>query len=807
MLGLVGGKAANLGELIRGGFAVPPGFCLTTDAYASAVAAAGDRGRLATVPVPDEIADAVIRAYRALGPDSGLDAVDASGPDAVVAVRSSATAEDLPHASFAGQQDTFLNVSGEDAVLDAVRRCWASLWSERAISYRERNRIDHDAVRLAVVIQQMVDAAVAGVLFTANPVTGRRRQAVIDASPGLGEAVVSGSVNPDQFTVDPDGRIAERHITHDRPSLTDEQVLALAVRGQRAEAYFGAPQDIEWAIDRAGRIWLTQARAITSLYPLPEGATEDPLRAYFSVNVVQGVYRPLTPMGLSMFHLMASAMARLAGHGPPDPLAGPPSLADAGGRLFVDLAPMLRSGFARSLLNEGLARGEARTGAALGPLLQDPRIPVVPGATGRFLRGLARFMVRSGAPVTIVRALVNPAKFRESVALLPEQVRAAAAAARASEDPVTALARLVLEQQPRAFVKVAPAIVMGGALYEGVSRLLDDLATPDEVQTVLRSLPHNVTTEMDLELWALARRVREGRLTLDDALHEFLQQYGHRGVAEIDIGLPRWREDPAHIRGVLANYLRLDDPEREPGVLFERGRQAAEAMVAELTRRARARNRLLGAVVGFCLKRVRTLNGLREMPKFLIVLLLGEVRTMLQAIGENLAKEDRLDDPDDVFFLRLAELREPGDLHERVAERRAEYDRELLRRHLPRILLSDGTEPERALLPAASDQAITGTPASAGTATGPARVILDPVGAVLEPGEILVAPSTDPGWTPLFLTAGALVMEMGGAMSHGAVVAREYGIPAVVGAAGATDRIVSGQQVTVDGSAGTVRAA
>jgi phosphohistidine swiveling domain-containing protein len=296
--------------------------------------------------------------------------------------------------------------------------------------------------------------------------------------------------------------------------------------------------------------------------------------------------------------------------------------------------------------------------------------------------------------------------------------------------------------------------------------------------------------------------------TLQKGLADFLRAYGHRGVAEIDVGLPRWSEDPTYILGVLANYLRLDEPELAPDVQFRRAARGAEAMVTDLTRRASRKGRLRGALVGFLLRRTRALAGLREMPKFCIVLLLAQARALLWSVGEELAESGRLEKAEDVFFATLPEARTAlagADLRTVVRERRAGYEHELKRRHVPRILLSDGTEPAaEEALDAADDAALRGTPASSGTVTARARVILDPSDARLEPGEILVAPSTDPGWTPLFLTAGGLVMEMGGAMSHGAVVAREYGIPAVVGVPDATERIAPGERITVDGSAGSI---
>src|SRR5205807_5724096 len=343
MLALVGGKAANLGELTGAQLPVPPGFCVTTTAYAQVAEEsdlqsvldkypAGESGeaerlanmaqaartRLLAATMPREIADAITEAYGILG----------SGEPIPVAVRSSATAEDLPFASFAGQQDTYLNIVGVDAVLDAVLRCWASLWTDRAVSYRESLGLDQSSVKLAVVVQRMIESSLAGVLFTANPVTGKRRQAVIDAHPGLGEAVVSGATNPDHFVVNTlTAEIVERRLGDKRvvirgtagggtlrsevssgrneACLTDEQIRALAELGARVEAYYGQPQDTEWAIDPSGQLWLTQSRPITTLYPLPANAptSDDELRVYFSLNVFQGVYRPFTPAGLSTFRL------------------------------------------------------------------------------------------------------------------------------------------------------------------------------------------------------------------------------------------------------------------------------------------------------------------------------------------------------------------------------------------------------------------------------------------------------------------------------------------------------------------------
>ncbi|MEV0757725.1 PEP/pyruvate-binding domain-containing protein [Streptosporangium sp. NPDC050280] len=929
MLPLVGGKAANLGVLTAAGLPVPPGLCVTTEAYrrvteragledvlaALATTSAGDvpalnalaakaRELVLAAPVPGDIASAVR--------DS------ATGP---VAVRSSATAEDLPHASFAGQQDTYLNVIGADAVLDAVRRCWASLWTDRAVAYRAANGIDHRAVRLAVVIQEMVQSEVAGVMFTANPVTGRRREAVIDASPGLGEAVVSGTVNPDHFVVDTaTGEITERRLGDKRlvvrslagggveqvevppvnPSslvestenacVTDAWVRALAELGDRVERHYGAPQDTEWAIDADGVLWLTQSRPITTLYPIPHhaepsaspssvagstgtgtssantretgadgtgaegahaeetgaldarpgGVEPEGTRVYFCFSLAQGLYRPITPMGMSAFRLLSSSAMEIVGIPVADPVAGAPVIAESGGRLFFDITGFMRGRVGRVVFPRMLDVMEARSAKVLRGLLDDPRFSITQPSLRPPLRRAVRLASRFRAPQRAVRALFDPASAHRDVELLNARLRRELSAPEGST-PIQRLDHVERVLSHRVFPlmpTIAPAVAVGFGMLGLAAKALGDRARPGELQTVLRGLPHNVTTEMDLALWRVAARIREDReaaslllgtpaaeLTerfrtgslpgvVQKGLTDFLSVYGVRAVAEIDLGLPRWSEDPTHIIGVLANYLRLEDPALAPDALFATGAAEAALMIKTLSGRAGG---LRGRFVRFALGRTRALAGLREMPKYAVVTALAAMRAELLAVGVELAARELLADADDVFFLTFREARgaldtaSPGEAArpapaELVARRREEAARELRRRHVPRVLLSDGTEPEAVGVPAPVDGALTGTPASAGTVTGVARVVLDPVGAHLEPGEILVCPSTDPGWTPLFLTAGGLVMEMGGANSHGAVVAREYGIPAVVGVRGATEHIVTGQEITVDGASGVVTA-
>ncbi|GAC1667378.1 MAG: phosphoenolpyruvate synthase [Ktedonobacteraceae bacterium] len=872
-LALVGGKAANLGELVGAKLPVPPGVCITTRAYALATEQAGfdailtthldigsspeqlaraARTCLLSSPIPPVVASAIADAYQQLG----------AGQTIPVAVRSSATSEDLPDASFAGQQESYLNVVGIEAILDAVRRCWASLWTERAISYRNHFGIDHRTTRLAIILQQMIDASVAGVIFTANPLTGKRRQAVIEANPGLGEAVVSGATNPDHLVVNtPTGEIIERHpgekrvviravtgggtqkIENESRSglcLSEPQIHALVKLGAQVEAHYGAPQDIEWALDASGRFWLTQARPITTLYPLPVNApqADDILRVYFSVNVLQGVYRPLTPLGLSAFRLFGTAIATKIGMPPRDPLRGPSGLVTAGLRLFLDLTPVLRHALGRRWAIEALGRFvEARSAEIFKQVVADPRLSITSRSRRPIIRIAYALLIRNRLLPYLLQALLRPSAAQERVVQLEQQFRVLGALPHGAAPTLhlTTYRRLMLNEAVPLVISVIPAFACGLASLGLVHILLKSLVTSEESQILLRGLPANPTIEMDLELWALAQQVRADAAatqyvletlptqmaqdyhadklppTLQHGLQLFLARYGHRAIAEIDPGLPRWSENPTHLLGMLANYLQLQDPTLAPDRQFRRSQQEAEAIATTLIQRAARKNWWRGLLVKFFLKRVRTLAGLRERPKYYAILVLAKARNLLLPVGEALVKNGRLSIADDIFFLTLQEAEEAlagADMHGTVNERRTEYERELQRHHIPRVLLSDGTEPVVAVSPTEGGQGgreqLKGSPASPGIITGRARVILDPTGARLSPGEILIAPSTDPGWTPLFLTAGGLVMEMGGAMSHGAVVAREYGIPAVVGVPDATQRITSGQHITVDGSNGTI---
>src|SRR6266516_2021899 len=549
LLALVGGKAANLGELTGAQLPVPPGFCVTTTAYAQVAEEADQqsvldkypagedgeaqrlanmaqaaRTRLLAATMPREIADAITEAYGVLG----------AGEPIPVAVRSSATAEDLPFASFAGQQDTYLNIVGVDGVLDAVLRCWASLWTDRAVSYRESLGLDQSNVKLAVVVQRMVQSSVAGVLFTANPVTGKRRQAVIDANPGLGEAVVSGATNPDHFVVqNTTGEIVERRLGDKqvliqaaagggiqqieagafpaRACLSDEQIRALAALGARVEALYETPQDIEWAIDTSGQIFLLQARPITTLFPLPAEAppTDEDLRVYLAFGVQQGTYRPFTPMGLAALRLLASGFLALIGSPPCDPLAGPRFIMEAAGRPFFEVTAALRSPFGRRCLIEAMREAEVHAAASFEQLATDPRLSLRTTSRRTFGRALVLLLARTNLPWYLVQAFLAPQAASRRVQRFVKQLRKASQVdARGAAAAHLAEAERLLLRCLRLAFRVSPVMLSGMQSFALARLLLGELASESECQVVLGGSPTNPTTQMNLALWRLSQDIQ-----------------------------------------------------------------------------------------------------------------------------------------------------------------------------------------------------------------------------------------------------------------------------------------------------------
>ncbi len=845
-IAIAGGKGALLGELSRiDGIRVPAGFCVTTGAFQRIVDDArsidDQLDRLSRLKADDReairaLSREIRQAVEAVAiPENLASAIAGAlvrlGEQARCAVRSSATAEDLPTASFAGQQDTYLNVVGLAAILEHISRCWASLFTERAVTYRLRNGCDQRKIRMAVVVQRMVFPDAAGILFTADPVTSNRRVASVEASFGLGEALVSGLVNPDVYRVR-DGEIVAKQVAakqlaihpapaggtqeqaidpelQQQPALTDAQVVRLAQLGRRIEAHFGRPQDIEWCLVDDD-FQLVQSRPITTLFPIPDAGDQEN-HVYVSVGHQQMMTDPMKPLGLSLWQLTT-----------------PRPMYVAGGRLFVDVAVDLASPARRAGLLAVMGRGDPLIGDALQTIVaRGDFIPALPdeGPGGPPAGGAPDPIETDPA---IVTELIE--RSEASIAALKRDIRTKSGSALLDFilADIQELKRILFD--PRSHQVFMGAMEATWWLNEQLQAWLGEKNAAD---TLSQSVPHNVTSEMGLALLEVADVIRPypnvvaflqqvkdesfldelpalaGGREARDAIRGFLDRYGMRCAGEIDVTRPRWSERPTALVPVILGNIR----NFEPGAgkrRFEQGRQEAWTREQELLERLRAvpDGEQKAAQAKRMIDRVRTFIGYREYPKYGMVSRYFVYKQALLEEAERLVHTDVLRDKEDIFYLTFQEL------HDVVLANRV--DEQLIRERTdafssyqaltpPRVFTSDGEVIAGAYrrdgLPAG---ALVGLPVSAGTVDGRARVILDMAEADLEPGDILVTAYTDPSWTPLFVAITGLVTEVGGLMTHGAVIAREYGLPAVVGVEHATQLIRDGQRIRVHGTDGYV---
>jgi phosphoenolpyruvate synthase/pyruvate phosphate dikinase len=844
---VVGGKGAHLGELLRiEGIPVPVGFCVTTDSFRRIMADApsidekldrlsrlngDDRQAMRTLSaeirrtvegttIPGGLAAEITRALARLGEQTAY------------AVRSSSTAEDLPTASFAGQQDTYLNIVGPTAILRHISRCWASLFTERAVTYRLRNGIDHRLVHMAVVVQQMVFPYAAGILFTADPVTSNRKVAFVEASFGLGEALASGLVNPDTYRVR-DGEVVAKAVAtkqlaiealpaggtqeqaidparREQPALTDVQAVRLAQLGRRIEAHFGRPQDIEWClVDDCFQI--VQSRPITALFPIPTAGDREN-HVYVSVGHQQMMTDAMKPLGLSLWQLTAL-----------------PRMYEAGGRLFVDVIQRLASPTSRAGLLEIMGRGDPLIRDALEMILErDDFIPSLPDED------------HSGAPSGTAPSPVetDPAIVEELMRRTQASIAALQRGIRTKSGPtlidfiladIQELRRILFD--PRSHEVFMSAMEATWWLNDKLESWLGEKNAAD---TLAQSVPDNVTSEMGLALLDVADTIRPhpevvawlqrvdgndnfldglervaGGQEASDAIRGFLDRYGMRCVGEIDITRPRWSERPATLVPVILGNVK----NFESGAgkrRFEQGRQEAWTKEQELLERLRAlpdgEQRATQAKQK--IDRVRTFIGYREYPKYGMVSRYFVYKRALLAEAERLVQAHVLRETEDIFYLTFQELHDvvrTNHVDDRLISLRKEAFRSYQALTPPRVLTSDGEvvagSYRRDDVPTG---ALVGLPVSAGTIEGRARVMHDMADAELQAGDILVTAHTDPSWSPLFVAIRGLVTEVGGLMTHGAVIAREYGLPAVVGVERATQLIRDGQRIRVHGTDGYV---
>lgn len=801
-----GGKGANLGELRRAGFPVPAGYVITTAAYeqflqenslaAMLEQAAGNgsaiRAAFEQAPIPPPVEQAIWAAQQQLGP-------------APVAVRSSATAEDLPEAAFAGQQDTYLNVTGGEGLLSAVRRCWASLWSDRAIAYRARLGLDQPTVKIAVVVQQMVAAEAAGVLFTANTVTGAREEMVIAANPGLGEAVVAGLVTPDHFVLRRQRggwrivaqRRGQREVviqvrpgggteaisgaeTAEMVPLPENALRQLADLGVAIQRHFGSPQDIEWAW-AGGQPFILQARPITAL-PTPPP----------KVNRVQ--------------RLLAGNFAEMM------PVRPYP----------LDIATWLPAlGGAVEPIFELLGLKWS-----LSALFEEEN-GVVARLNGRLPRPTWRVLL---APLRLLGNMVryNPVQWQADPLLAENQTRARELADR----PLAALsweellaiipaAQAISRQAageirrryfPRAALAVAALrllVGLAGGSAGQVGRLLSGAENKtveanralEELAAQVRSDPKLAALFSTHEPAALWPALEQQTGPFVDNMRAFLERYGHRETVISTLREPTWRDEPAVILGLIKSFATQPPP-------LPSSRPAWEVARDELRQRPLLRLAPLRAAFLKTLTAARTLLPLREDTHFYATMPMPILRQVVLELGGRLVQAGVLERAADVFHLTLSELEQVGGKLPPPAAMTADLQAAVRQRQGERARLADTPLVDPRHLPQvapAADALLRGLPGAPGTAEGPARILRD--GSEFDKlvaGDVLVAPYTNPSWTPLFQRAAAVVVDTGSPASHAAIVAREYGIPAVMATVTGTRTLHDGEMIRVDGYQGCV---
>lgn len=828
---VAGAKAVNLGELMRLRLPVPPGFCIPATAYDQYLIDHGidvDVAALARADA-DAIRDHLLSLRAAIhAPDLSLSlqqALRAKTPSGTVAVRSSATAEDLPEASFAGQYDTLLNVTSPEVCAEAVKRCWASLWTERAYHYRELNGIAHQHVRMAVIVQQQVDADMAGVAFSMDPVTGSRLRIVIEACRGLGEDLVSGRVTPERWIWRKQNLVVIGREPREGAELNIRVAKKLARQVRRLEQHFGCPQDVEWAV-KGRQLYFLQTRPITTL-PAPKTWEEKQVWTNLNLGeVVPDVATPITASILeSVFRPLFQPVANLVGAD----LGRAPLVGQVAGRFYFNLTVGFAAGHPFWLVLGRSPDAEDSLVEAMGGHQGHLDIPEddLPDLGFSWLKYAA--MTPGNLWALYRHRPSQAARFLKRFRHTNDALQSLDVSAMETSVLVQTFRQSITDCRPHWNLLYLLGRTWVLPLLETIS--CNWLGETDNalISRLFAAQGGMADTEAGLELWQLACLAREDAVTEQSVLsgqswqairtslspafvqawQDFMSEHGHHGRGELEFYNARWREQPDYILQMIRAYLQASE---QVDPLTRRDQLIAEREHLTDQCRRRLRNPLKRWLFNRALVNAGALGRDRENWKNEAVVWFAAQRRLLLALGERLTERGILTSRDDVFFLTVEEL-EPVtsgtaefDLVERLNERRAEYDWNA--KQNPTHVVVGAFDPEKhTVRPVEADTTeLKGLGVSPGTVVGPARVILradnhETVG----PGEILVAPFTDPAWTPYFVPAAGVVMDLGGALSHGSIIAREYGLPAVVNVGCATQVIQTGQMIEVDGTRGVVR--
>lgn len=864
----VGGKGANLGEMTKAGFPVPPGFCVTTNAYRQwigendqvrqwferlnqlkpeqldEIRSTGEkiREQILSVPFPEPVKSEIVEAWTKLGRDHAY------------AVRSSATAEDLPTASFAGQQETFLNVKGEDRLIEAVRKCWASLFTDRAILYRANNGLDHQSVWMSVVVQQMILPDKSGIMFTLDPVTGHRHTVSIDAGFGLGEALVSGIVSADLYKVR-DNKIIQKEIAkkekgifpvadggteirdlppelHQKQVLPDEKILELALIGRKIEEYYGVAQDIEWGME-GQQFYILQSRPVTSVFPVPP-ARDSNYRIYLSLGHKQMMTDYMKPLGISVMRTMVPLGKNSA-------CDESQIYVEAGGRLYLDCSEVMYSKFVRRKLSQVTMPDDDISALKKAVLRKEfeERIPkkrmtgqalhvwkVILDLCSKLFPRLVRLMFFEDPVMAVKR--INTA-FEQELARLKQGI-----AERSGAERIRFIQEHAGDKMFFSLMDALACIFVGIIARSKIERLVRKWLDEELNPAVHKSPPGNVTSEMGLKIGDLADIARDypevakyleraddsrfyeglkevnGGDVFKAELDCFMEKFGMRAQGEIDIARTRYKDAPTILVPSILSHMRSNSP-NEHRKRFEQGaNEANEAIESLLTRVRETEGARKAGKLSRLIRLYRNMTGIRELPKYMIISYFGIYRDTFLEEAKVLCEKKIIDHKEDIFYLTFSEI--VALLEHRLSTdvRKLIHSRKMWEKHCrklvpPRVMTSDGEifTADRSITEAPPG-ALIGIPVSAGVTEGFVKVVHRLEEGTLNKGDILVAPYTDPGWTPLFYSAKGLVTEIGGTMTHGAVVAREYGIPAVCGVENATRLLKDGQFVRVNGTKGYV---
>lgn len=836
-IGCVGSKGFRLAQMFNEGLQVPDGFVLTTESYNHYVQRSGIQAQIDAILLTERPLEKTAHDIQALFDSVILDeslvneiyeAYDNLGFE-LVAVRSSSTMEDLEGMSFAGQYSSYLNTDREQ-LLHNIIACWKSLWNERAIEYRRKNDLEGRPEH-AVIIQGMVPATSAGVLFTANPVTGIRGEMVVNHAPGFGEGIVSGEVDPDQFSINRANLEVEySHKIHGGVSAS--MVNALAKLGEKVEAYYGKPQDIEYAFDGMEKLYLLQTRDITTLFPIDGMVMDDKLRTYLNAGTVMlGMKEPFTPMGFDIMSQMFPTIINVMTARKKNLLTNS-FVRHIGGRLFVDMSYLMASKMVSKQFANAFSGNDLPLKGVMYTIIE------------KYGKQLRRQGIKFRMPLGFIRYGLSMNGRLKPIKKIPNDKR---------YDAIKAVGEEVYQNQLRQFnalttdktrLDFAQAVLIEAfklsqtqALYcldvnnfpRIEKALKKHFGDKYKAEVLVQSLEDCITQALTLDLNRYAKSLSEaGRQpdVKDEQFLEIIDKYGVRANMELDIGTLRWHEDPSYLLDLVQNYME-DEQYKYNLNEHEDKRKEAEDLIEAVYEELRI---LKGEHTASKLKTLmvnyRYGVAMREYPKYDIVRCIELGRQALKSVGENLQRADHIDEVNDVFFLNMkdihAVLGDDGNvrsdapvsdeeisddvitLNDVATRNKERYTLEMKRTTVPRVVMSNGDTYYTSTVVEKGAKTINGLPLSPGVYEGTIRVVLEPKSTAIGKGEIMVTESTNPAWTPLFATAGALIMEYGGPMSHGGIVAREYGIPAVVGIPSATSTLRDGQRVRVNGETGMV---